>query len=127
MLEIISEALPVLVRVTVWALLVPTIWGGKVNEEGAKLTAGGVPVPLKLTIWVLPATSWLLSVIVRVPVRVPTAVGVKVTLIEHVFVPEAGTGVATAQVVEGSSAKSPLRASALRVKLLVPVLVSVTD
>jgi hypothetical protein len=41
MLEMASEALPVLVSVTVCAvLLVPNTWAGKVSEEGAKLTTG---------------------------------------------------------------------------------------
>jgi hypothetical protein len=51
MLEIVSEAVPVLVSVTVWALLlVPTISAGKVSEEGDKLSASPVPVPLKVTV-----------------------------------------------------------------------------
>lgn len=37
------------------------------------------PVPVKLTVCVLPATPLLLSVMVSVPVRVPVAVGVNVT------------------------------------------------
>jgi hypothetical protein len=40
-----------------------------------------VPVPLKLTVCVLPATPLLLSVMVSVPVSGPVAVGEKVTLI----------------------------------------------
>jgi hypothetical protein len=82
MLEMVSEALPVLVRVTVCAvLLVPDIWAEKVSEEDDKLTTGAVPVPVKLTVCVLPATPLLLSVMVRVPVSGPVAVGEKVTLI----------------------------------------------
>jgi hypothetical protein len=51
MLEMVSEALPVLVRVTVCAaLLVPSIWAAKVREEDDKLTADAVPVPVKLTV-----------------------------------------------------------------------------
>lgn len=46
-----------------------------------RLTLGAVPAPLKITIWVLPATPLLLSVIVNVPMSVPVAVGEKVTLI----------------------------------------------
>ena len=42
-----------------------------------------VPVPLRLTVCVLPATPLLLSVIVSVPRSAPVAVGVKVTLIVH--------------------------------------------
>jgi hypothetical protein len=50
MLDMVSEALPVFVNVTGCALLaVPDIWAAKVSEEGAKLTTGPVPVPLKFT------------------------------------------------------------------------------
>lgn len=39
--EIVSETVPVLVSVTVWALLLaPTGTAGKVSEEGDKLTSG---------------------------------------------------------------------------------------
>jgi len=41
-------------------------------------SAKSCPVPLSVTVWGLPAA---LSVIVSVPVRLPVAVGVKVTLI----------------------------------------------
>jgi hypothetical protein len=47
----------------------------------AKLTMGPVPVPVKLSVCVLPATPLLLSVMVSVPVSEPAAVGEKVTLI----------------------------------------------
>ena len=51
MLEMVSDPVPVLVRVTVCAaLLVPDIWAAKVSEEDDKLTTGPVPVPLKLTV-----------------------------------------------------------------------------
>jgi hypothetical protein len=74
-------ALPVFVTVTVCAgLAVPTGSDGKVGGAG-KVTMGPVPVPLKLTDWVLFAIPLLLSVMVSVPFRVPAAVGVKVTLI----------------------------------------------
>jgi hypothetical protein len=39
-----------------------------------------VPVPVKLTLCVLPVTLLLLSVMVKEAVRVPGAAGVKVTL-----------------------------------------------
>ena len=45
---------------------------------GERLTAGAVPVPLRLTVCGLPV---LLSVRVMAAVRVPLAAGVKVTLI----------------------------------------------
>jgi hypothetical protein len=48
MLEIVSEALPVLVRVMVWALLAPTISAGKVSEAGDKLTTGPPGVTVRV-------------------------------------------------------------------------------
>jgi len=80
--EMDSEELPVLVRATDWeVLLFPDNWAEKVSEEGDKLAIGPAPVPLKLTVCVLPPTPLLLSAMVSVPVRVPGAVAVKVTLI----------------------------------------------
>ena len=71
---------PVLVRVTVCAaLVVPDIWAEKVSEGDDKLIKGAVPVPLKVTVCVLPATPLLLSVMVSTPVSGPVAVGEKVT------------------------------------------------
>jgi thiol:disulfide interchange protein len=61
----------------------------KLKLGADKLTTGAVPVPLKLTVCVLPVTPLLLSVIVRAPVSAPVAVGEKVTLI--VQEPLAGT------------------------------------
>jgi hypothetical protein len=76
--KIVSEELPVLVSVTVWALLlIPTISGGKVSKEEDRLTWAPIPVPLKVTTCGLPPAS---SVTVSVPVHVPLARGVKVTL-----------------------------------------------
>ena len=51
MLEIVRAAFPVLLNVTLCALLlVPTACAGKVNEEGEKLAPGAVPVPVRLTV-----------------------------------------------------------------------------
>jgi len=77
-------------------------------------------VPVSATVWGLPAAS---SVMVKVPVRVPAAVGVKVTLIVQF---------ALAANVAGSvphvfvSAKSPDAAIEMIVRGAVPVFVSVT-
>ena len=53
---------------------------GKTKLVGVKTTtaAKATPVPVKPTIWGLPAT---LSLTVTVPARIPDAVGAKVTLI----------------------------------------------
>ncbi len=82
MLLIVSGAVPLLVSVTACAALVlPTCWLPKLRLVGERVTAGAVgatPVPVRLTLCGLPAA---LSVIDTVPVRVPVAVGVNVTLI----------------------------------------------
>src|SRR6266852_2501829 len=84
-----SEALPVLESVTVCAtLVVPTGWLAKVSEEAERLTTGAeaaAPVPVRLTDCGLPE---VLSAMLKVPVRVPDAVGVNVVLIVQ-FAPTA--------------------------------------
>ena len=80
-LEIVSVALPVLVRVTPCALLLlPTAWLANVKLAGVKLAvaAVAVPVPVKATVCGLPVA---LSVMVTEAARLPLAEGVKVTLI----------------------------------------------
>ena len=116
--EMVSEALPVLVRMTVCAVLVlPDIWAVKVREAGDKPTTGSVPVPVSGQVWGLFAA---LSEIVRVPERVPIAVGVKDTLIVQL-----APGATLAPQVFDCE-KSPLIAMLLMVSAAVPVLVSVT-
>lgn len=83
------------------------------EELEATTTVKSWPVPLRLTVWVLFATSLLLSVMVSVPVRVPAAVGVKVTLIvqlapavtefPHVVVCAKSPLVAMLEMVSGAS------------------------
>src|SRR5690242_14478000 len=75
MLVIFSVALPELVKVTVLAgLLVLINCVAYFRVVGLSVTAGAVPVPERATVCTLP------SVKLRVPVRAPTTVGVKVTL-----------------------------------------------
>ena len=78
-LEMLSGVLPRFVSVTVFKELLPTSCAPKLRDVAERLTA--VPVPLKLTVCVLPATPLLLSVMVSVPVSGPVAVGEKLTLI----------------------------------------------
>ena len=86
MLLIVSEAAPELVSVTVCAALVVfTVWLANIKLAGDKFTPGAVPVPVRFTVCGLPVA---LSVTVMVPVWLPVAVGVKVTLIEQ-FAPAA--------------------------------------
>lgn len=76
----LKAASPLLVSVTICApLVVPTVWLEKIKLAGAKLTAGpaATPVPVRLTVFGL---SVALSEMLRLPLRVPVAVGVKNTL-----------------------------------------------
>jgi len=83
MLVIFSTALPVLVSVTGCdALVVLVCWLVNVRLEVDRLTAGAAaPVPVRVMECGDPVA---LSVIVTAAVRVPTAVGVNVTLIVQV-------------------------------------------
>jgi hypothetical protein len=81
MLLRLSAAVPVLLRVTTWAALVdPTNWPAKVRLPGATPAIGATAVPVKLTDCVLAAAPVAFSVTERVPVRVPVAVGLKLTV-----------------------------------------------
>jgi hypothetical protein len=99
MLLMVSAAVPVvLLRVTACdPLVVPTIWLPNGRLDGETLATGAVPVPVRLTVCVLPVTPLLLSVMVSVPLSSPVAVGEKVTLI--VQEPPAATGLVVEQVV----------------------------
>jgi hypothetical protein len=82
MAEMFRTALPVFVKVTTCAVLVVfSCWLAKVRLGAERLAAGPVavtPVPVRLMVWGLGVA---LSVMVMAPVRVPVAVGVKLTLI----------------------------------------------
>ena len=84
MLSMVRAALPLLVSVTVrTSLVVLTCWCPKLKLVGLRLTAGAdavVPEPLKATDCGLPDA---LSVIVTLALRLPAAVGVKVTLMKQ--------------------------------------------
>lgn len=78
MLEIVSAAFPVFVKVTFCeALVVPTGWLEKVNGAESVAT-GATPVPVNEMLCGLLAAS---SEIDTAEIRVPDAVGLKVTLI----------------------------------------------
>jgi hypothetical protein len=109
-----------LVRVNTFAgLLVPTVSAGNVALLGVNV-AWATPVPDSGTVCGL---FEALSVIVRFPVRTPTWVGVKVTLITQLF-PTAS--VLPQGFVLVAFAKSPLVAMLLMSSVAVPVLVTVT-
>jgi hypothetical protein len=119
----VKVAVPVLVTVTGSAALVaPTNWFSKLRRGTDRLIAGAVPVPVRLTVCGLPLA---LSVSVRLPERLPVAVGVNVTLIKQLL--PAATGALVLQVVPlAATAKSPVAAMLVKVKEAVPVLVTVT-
>jgi hypothetical protein len=74
---IVRVAVPLLVKVSVWApLLLPTATPLKLMLVPDRVTAGATPLPVSDT---LSGLSIALSVIVTEAVRAPTAVGVKFT------------------------------------------------
>jgi len=78
-LVMLKVALPVLLRVTVCAVLgVATDCLPKARLVGESPSTGAVPVPERLTVCGLPLA---LSEMLTEAVRLPLAVGVKVTLI----------------------------------------------
>src|ERR1700737_4011388 len=80
---IASEPVPSLISVTLFVIpgaparsVLP-----KSNGFGLKVTCGAVPVPVNGPVWGLAAAS---SGMVSVPVRIPVAAGVKMTVTWHV-------------------------------------------
>ena len=116
-LEMLSGVLPRFASVTVFRELLPTSCAPKLSEVGESRTV--VPVPLRLTVCVLPATPLLLSVMVNVPVSGPVAMGEKVTLI--VQEPPAATLLPQLLV----SPKSALAAMLVIMSAALPVLLRV--
>ena len=121
-LEMVNGAVPVLVSVTICSVLVvPTSWSPKVRLVEERETAGaGSPTPVRLTVSGLLAAS---EVMVKSAVRVPKAVGVKVTSIVQLAPP----ATLLPQVLVW--AKSPLSGPVIVMLVMVkgpPVLLRVT-
>jgi hypothetical protein len=97
---------------------VPTYWGSNVTLDGVRLTIGPrIAVPVRPTACGLPDASLVLA---TVPLLVPTAVGVKVTLIVQLapartFVPQVFAW-----------AKSPLATMLVMARDRLPLFVRVT-
>jgi hypothetical protein len=89
----------------------------KVKEAGERLTTGPVPVPVRLTVCV---AGLALSVMVKAPVLVPRAVGLKVTLMVQLAL------AATLEPQVFVWEKSPLAAMLLMLSVPLPVFLSVT-
>lgn len=118
MLVMLKAAVPLLVSVTgCAALVVPSACVPNVRLVADKLTAGAVPVPVRLIDCGLLAA---LSVIVTMPVLVPVAAGSKVTLIVQLAPP------ATELPHVLVSVKSPLAVILVMFKVSVLVSLSVT-
>src|ERR1700674_4240312 len=100
-------------------LVVPTVWAAYVALLGVNVT-GAMPVPDSGTVCGLFAA---LSVIVMLPVRAPSWVGVKVTLMMQ-FAPAAS--VLPQGFVLATGAKSPLTTMLLMFSVALPVFVIVT-
>lgn len=126
-LLMVMSALPLLVRVTVWAgLVVPTFWLPKLRLLGLKVTAGAgvVPVPLRVTDCGL---FGALSLIVTLALRAPLAPGVKVTLIVQLLPAVNVLGlIGHVLVCAKSPALVPATLIVVIVRSAVPLLVSVT-
>ena len=104
-------------------LVVPRFWLLKVRLEGVTPAVGPLPVPVKLTLCVLPATLLLLSVIVKEAVRFPVPVGVKVTV--KVQLPPAARELPQVLVCPKSPGLVPLKAMLLMDRAVFPLLLSV--
>jgi hypothetical protein len=98
------------------ALVVPTSWPANVKLEGERPARGPTPVPARLTVRGL---FQALSVTVMVPVRLPIAVGVKVTEMLQV-----APGLTEPQ--SSVSAKSPLAATLVTFSTEAPLFVTIT-
>src|SRR5439155_19507578 len=116
---IFNAALPVFVRVTDFGVFVPTTCDPKFKLVAERLTSALSPVPVMATVCVLPATALLLSVIVSVPERLPSCVGVNVTLIVQL----APAAIEPPQTLV--SEKSPLAVMLVIVRAAAPVLLRV--
>src|SRR2546428_801959 len=104
MLVRLSVAVPPLVRVTVWArpLVVPTRWLPKATLFADNVTAGAMPVPVRVIVCGLPGAS---STMFSVALRIPVASGVKLTLIVQ-LAPGATEPAPVGQVLSAAMPKS---------------------
>jgi hypothetical protein len=120
---IVSVAVPVLVTVTVFGRPeVPTYCAGKAMLDGVTEADGATPAPVSATVCGLGGLV-ALSVILNVPVRVPVAVGEKVTFMVQ-LAPAAKLPMQLS-VSANSEAFVPLIVRPEMVKVELPVLVNV--
>ena len=98
----------------------------KLKLVADRLAKGTTPVPLKLTVCVLPVTALLLSVKVRVALNAPVAAGVNVTLMVQVPLGVIVAPVQVSALVAKSLGFVPPSVAEAMVRLPPPVLVTVT-
>jgi hypothetical protein len=124
MLVICKVALPVLLRVTfLAALVVVSLTAAKVSEVGEREATGTVPVPERETEGAVPGA---LLVTLREAVRVPRAVGVKVTLmVQDALTASVLDPVGQLLIWAKSPGFVPLSAMLVMLRGAVPVLVTV--
>lgn len=115
---------PVLVTVTVWALLVvPEVCAAKVREVGDRLTVTPVPVPVRGAVCGLPAA---LSVKFNTALRLAAAAGVKVTETVQVLLGATVAPVQVSALLLKSVGFVPPIHTVVTVRLAVPELVRVS-
>src|SRR3989454_10060903 len=124
----VGLAVPPLVRVTVWArlLVVPTRWLPKATLFADNVTAGAMPVPVRVIVCGLPEAS---STMFSVALRIPVASGVKLTLIVQLApgaTEPAPVGQVLSAVMPKSAACAPVMVMLVRFSGAPPLLVSVT-
>jgi hypothetical protein len=125
MLPTLRAAVPVLLRVTTWAaLVVPVIWPAKVRLTDATLACGEMPVPERIAVWALVETPFELSATVRVALRAPLAVGLKLTVTAQLA--PAATDAPHVLVATKSPLLAPETATLATAKAAVPVLLRVS-
>jgi hypothetical protein len=121
MLLTVKAALPVLVKVTVWTLLVePTFCPANVRLEGLTPAVGAVPIPVSPTVCGLLTSE---SDTLTEALRVKAAVGVNIT--DIVQVPLTAKDPPQVVVSEKSPALVPVTPTLLMVKLAAPVFLTV--
>jgi hypothetical protein len=124
MLLTLSGELPWFVKVTGLAVLVVLIfWSPNATNDGERLATGArTPVPLSGNACGLPGA---LLVIVSMPVRMPAAVGVKVTFMKQLLNPPGE--IELQKGLREAAEKSPLATALDKLKLPLPMLFTVKE
>jgi hypothetical protein len=128
-------SVPVFVKVTVnAALVVPLRWLPNANGFGAAEACGNVPVPLNVTVWMVPAVPPESSVMFTLAACAPVAVGANFTLNLQLAAGATGVAATSEHAVPELGAPStnwvgfaPASAMVAMLSVPVPVLLTVTS